>query len=63
VDDPSRVAYNDLLSDDEATTSGSAYRSHLLNTACRALWAKLIKTRPYTPRTNGKAECFTKTSL
>jgi len=44
------------------TDNGSAYRSHLLTTACRALGAKPIKTRPYNPLTNVKAERFTQAS-
>jgi len=45
------------------TDNGSGYRSHLFLTACQSLGAKPIKTRPYTPRTNGKAERFIQTSL
>lgn len=45
------------------TDNGSGYRSHLFLTACQALGARPIKTRPYTPRTNGKAERFIQTSL
>jgi len=45
------------------TDKGSAYRSHLLNTACRTLVAKPIKTRLYAPRTNSKAERFIQISL
>ncbi len=45
------------------TDNGSAYRSHLFSTACHYLHVKPRKTRPYTPRTNGKAERFIQTSL
>ena len=45
------------------TDNGSAYRSHRWRTACGALALRHIRTRPYTPRTNGKAERFIQTSL
>lgn len=45
------------------TDNGSAYNSHLFSAACRHLRARHIRTRPYTPRTNGKAERFIRTSL
>lgn len=45
------------------TDNGSGYRSHLFLTACQNLGARPIKTKPYTPRTNGKAERFIQTSL
>jgi transposase InsO family protein len=45
------------------TDNGSAYRSHLFSAACHYLDLKPRKTRPYTPRTNGKAERFIQTSL
>jgi transposase InsO family protein len=38
------------------TDNGSCYRSRRFRNACRRLSLKLIYTRPYTPRTNGKAE-------
>ena len=41
----------------------SAYRSKPLREACSALGLILKRTRPYTPRTNGKAERFIKTLL
>jgi transposase InsO family protein len=37
------------------TDNGSAYRSTLHALACRALGLKHLRTRPYRPRTNGKA--------
>jgi len=45
------------------TDNGSAYRSHLFRKALAAAGARHIRTRPYTPRTNGKAERFIQTSL
>jgi transposase InsO family protein len=45
------------------TDNGSAYRSHAFAAACRALGLKHRRTRPYTPRTNGKAERFIQTAL
>lgn len=45
------------------TDNGSAYRSHVFREALAAYGARHIRTRPYTPRTNGKAERFIQTSL
>ena len=45
------------------TDNGSAYRSTVHAVACRALKIKHIRTRPYRPRTNGKAERFIRTML
>jgi transposase InsO family protein len=45
------------------TDNGSAYRSKLHAIACRMLAIKQIRTRPYRPRTNGKAERFIRTLL
>ncbi|MCA1698383.1 MAG: IS481 family transposase, partial [Actinobacteria bacterium] len=45
------------------TDNGSAYRSTVHALACRALKIKHIRTRPYRPRTNGKAERFIRTLL
>jgi transposase InsO family protein len=36
--------------------NGPAYLSRSFAKACKALGLKHIRTRPYTPRTNGKAE-------
>jgi transposase InsO family protein len=88
IDDATRLAYVELLSDEKATTciaflrralrfyarhgitverlmtdNGSAYRSKLHAIACRTLAIKHIRTRPYRPRTNGKAERFIRTLL
>jgi transposase InsO family protein len=45
------------------TDNGSAYRSDDFRTACAKAGLRHIRTRPYTPRTNGKAERFIQTSL
>jgi transposase InsO family protein len=45
------------------TDNGSAYRSKLFAKALREAGARHVRTRPYTPRTNGKAERFIQTSL
>ena len=45
------------------TDNGSAYRSKPFAEALRAAGLRHIRTRPYTPRTNGKAERFIQTSL
>ena len=45
------------------TDNGSAYRSTIHALACRALGLKHLRTRPYRPQTNGKAERFIRTML
>ena len=45
------------------TDNGAAYRSLAHATACRLLGLRHIRTRPYRPRTNGKAERFIRTML
>ena len=45
------------------TDNGPAYRSRHFARACRDLGLKHRFTRPYTPRTNGKAERFIRTAL
>ena len=45
------------------TDNGSAYRSKLFARALREVGARHVRTRPYTPRTNGKNERFIQTSL
>jgi len=45
------------------TDNGSAYRSKLFAKALQSAGARHVRTRPYTPRTNGKAERFIQTSL
>ena len=88
VDDATRLAYVEVLTDERATTAigflrravafyathgieieqlmtdnGNAYRSTAHSIACRALGIRHIRTRPYRPRTNGKAERFIRTML
>jgi transposase InsO family protein len=88
VDDATRLAYVEVLADEQATTAvaflrravkfyaahgitvqrvmtdnGSAYRSAIHALACRALGIRHLRTRPYRPRTNGKAERFIRTLL
>jgi transposase InsO family protein len=88
IDDCTRLAYAEVLSDEKATTAvaflrrarafyrrhgfeieqlltdnGSAYVSVAHALACRALGIRHIRTRPYRPRTNGKAERFIRTML
>ena len=45
------------------TDNGSCYRSKAFNKICAALGLRHIYTKPYTPRTNGKAERFIQSSL
>ena len=45
------------------TDNGVSYRSHAFADRCRQLGLKHRRTRPYTPRTNGKAERFIQTAL
>jgi transposase InsO family protein len=45
------------------TDNGSAYRATIHALACKALGVKHLRTRPYRPRTNGKAERFIRTLL
>jgi transposase len=45
------------------TDNGSAYRSTIHAFACRTLALRHLRTRPYRPRTNGKAERFIRTLL
>ena len=45
------------------TDNGSCYRSFAFARACKCLGLKHIRTRPYTPKTNGKAERFIQTAL
>ena len=88
IDDATRLAYVEVLSDEKATTAiaflaravkhfasygitvqalitdnGSAYRSTVHAIACRALRIRHLRTRPYRPQTNGKAERFIRTLL
>ena len=45
------------------TDNGSCYRAFDFGDACRDLGLKHIRTKPYTPKTNGKAERFIQTAL
>jgi transposase InsO family protein len=45
------------------TDNGSGYRSTVHAIACRALGIRHLRTRPYRPQTNGKAERFIRTML
>ena len=45
------------------TDNGSAYLSHVFAALCRDQRLRHLRTRPYTPRTNGKAERFIQTLL
>jgi transposase InsO family protein len=45
------------------TDNGSGYISHSFRATCRGLHLRHRRTRPYTPRTNGKAERFIQTAL
>jgi transposase InsO family protein len=88
IDDCTRLAYAEVLSDEKAVTvvaflrravaffarhgmpveqlltdNGSGYRSLVHAIACRALGIRHLRTRPYRPQTNGKAERFIRTML
>ena len=88
IDDCTRLAYAELLTDEKALTAvaflrrataffarygitverlitdnGSPYRSTMHAIACRALHIRHLRTRPYRPQTNGKAERFIRTML
>jgi transposase InsO family protein len=88
IDDATRLAYVEVLSDEKALTAigflrravehfagygmtveqlltdnGSAYRSTIHAIACRTLGIRHLRTRPYRPQTNGKAERFIRTIL
>lgn len=52
------VSFRQVLTD-----NGACYRSALFARAMRRLGLRHRRTRPYTPRTNGKAERFIQTSL
>ena len=45
------------------TDNGSCYKAFDFRDACRDLGLRHIRTKPYTPRTNGKAERFIQTAL
>ena len=45
------------------TDNGNCYCSQMFRQACASHGLRHLRTRPYTPRTNGKAERFIQTSL
>jgi transposase InsO family protein len=45
------------------TDNGACYKSFAFRDACAELGLKHIRTKPYTPKTNGKAERFIQTAL
>ena len=45
------------------TDNGACYRAKAFARTCRRLELKHLTTRPYTPRTNGKAERFIQSAL
>ena len=45
------------------TDNGSCYKSLAFRTACKRFGLRHIRTKPYTPKTNGKVERFIQTSL
>ena len=53
----------DLCIERVMTDNGSCYRSKTFRAACKRLGLRQIFTRPYTPKTNGKAERFIQTAL
>jgi transposase InsO family protein len=53
-----RITVQRVMSD-----NGACYRSTIHALACRALGLRHLRTRPYRPRTNGKAERFIRTML
>jgi transposase InsO family protein len=86
VDDHSRLAYAEVLPDEQGATAaaflrravafyrrygirveailtdnGAAYISIVHAIACRRLGVKHLRTKPYRPQTNGKAERFIRT--
>ena len=52
------IAVQRVLSD-----NGSGYRSHVFNAICGRAQIRHLYTKPYTPRTNGKAERLVQTML
>ncbi len=45
------------------TDNGACYKSRAFRRACKQLGLRHIRTKPYTPKTNGKAERFIQTAL
>jgi transposase InsO family protein len=88
VDDATRLAYVEVLADEQAATAvgflrravaffrrygirverlltdnGPCYRAVVHALACKRLGIRHLRTRPYRPRTNGKAERFIRTLI
>jgi transposase InsO family protein len=60
------VAFYDrhgIITERVLTDNGSAYLSTVHAIACRTLGIRHLRTRPYRPQTNGKAERFIRTML
>jgi transposase InsO family protein len=55
--------HHDIRIERVLTDNGHAYRSHAWRDLCEELGIARRRTRPYTPRTNGKAESFIGTCL
>ncbi len=45
------------------TDNGACYKSNAFSRRCKRLRLKHVRTKPYTPKTNGKAERFIQTGL
>ena len=45
------------------TDNGACYKSYAFAEACADLGIKHIRTKPYTPQTNGKAERFVQSTI
>jgi transposase InsO family protein len=45
------------------TDNGACYRANAFGQACAELGLRHLRTKPYTPRTNGKAERFIQTAI
>jgi transposase InsO family protein len=88
IDDATRLAYVEVLGDEQGLTAagflrravafyaahgitvqrvmsdnGACYRSTAHAIVCRTLGLRHLRTRPYRPRTNGKAERFIRTLI
>jgi transposase InsO family protein len=57
------AAAHDIRIERVLSDNGHAYRSHAWRATCQRLGIERRYTRPYTPRTNGKAEAFIGTCL
>jgi hypothetical protein len=56
-------AGNGVVVERVMTDNGNCYRGQMFRQACAGYGLRHLRTRPYTPRTNGKAERFIQTSL